>query len=95
MGEGPHALWHVSEDPTIEPGFEPGEVGGYWTTSATVEPLEQVEMTDLIGAHLDARIELRFTPSIWVWWRAVASSTLEFSGSRLRNASEHPARFGV
>jgi hypothetical protein len=37
-----------------------------------------------------AGIELRITPSIWPFWRRVAGSTVEFSGSRLRNAAPHP-----
>jgi hypothetical protein len=33
---------------------------------------------------------LRITPSIWPFWRRVTSSTVNFSGSRLRNAAPHP-----
>lgn len=72
--------------------FEPHEVGGYWTTTETVEPLERIEVDDLVGRHADAGIELRITPSIWPWWSDVAASTLHFSGSRLRNAADHPLR---
>lgn len=72
-----------------------GEVGGYWTTGNVVEPIERVQIDDLIGRHAVAGIELRIVPSIWPWWKAVAASTLEFSGSRLRNAGEHPDRFGL
>lgn len=171
-GEGPHALWHVSEDPTIEvfrphraptaledeelvwaidtrhvPMFwfprdcprgcawasdrtspedverffghtdarrihviegawlarvqacrlyayrlpdEPfarHSVGGYWVARETVEPLELVEVGDLLGRHADAGIELRIAPSIWAWWEHVAFSTLDFSGSRLKNCT--------
>jgi hypothetical protein len=32
-------------------------------------------------------------PSIWPFWRRVVNSTVEFSGSRLRNAAAHPERF--
>jgi hypothetical protein len=48
---------------------------------------------DLLGRHADARIELRVTPSIWPFWRRVTESTVEFSGSRLRNTAPHPDRF--
>jgi hypothetical protein len=41
---------------------------------------------DLLGRHAEAGMELRVTPSIWPFWRDVTSSTLEFSGCRLRNA---------
>lgn len=69
-----------------EGSFAPDEVGGYWTSRETVEPLDRVEMTDLIGAHAAAGIDLRFTTSVWPWWRQVVASSLDFSGSRLRNA---------
>lgn len=75
--------------------FHAHEVGGYWTSDVAVEPLERVRLDDLLGAHADAGIELRVTPSIWPWWNQVAASTVEFSGSRLRNASDHPDRFGT
>jgi len=49
-----------------------------------------VIVDDLVGRHAAARIELRITPSVWPFWRRVASSTVGFSGSRLRNATPHP-----
>jgi hypothetical protein len=67
--------------------FEPEAVGGYWSTRATVEPLEVEAVGDLLLRHAEAEIELRITPSIWDWWEDVAFSTLEHSGSRLRNCS--------
>ena len=75
-----------------ESTFEPHSVGGYWVSSSTLEPLERVELRDLLGLHASAGIELRMTPSIWPWWRRVADSTLDFSGSRLTNAGDHPQR---
>jgi hypothetical protein len=74
--------------------FRPHEVGGYWVADEQVEAVEQVLIDDLLRRHADARIELRVTPSIWPFWRRVTASTVEFSGSRLRNASPHPDRFG-
>jgi hypothetical protein len=73
--------------------FRPHEVGGYWVSSEPVAAIEQVIVEDLLGSHAEARIELRVTPSIWPFWRMVAASTVEFSGSRLRNAAPHPDRF--
>ena len=49
---------------------------------------------DLVGRHAAARIELRITPSIWPFWRRVADSTVEFSGSRLGNSAPYPGRSG-
>jgi hypothetical protein len=59
-----------------------------------VDAIEQVVIGDLLGRHADAGIELRITPSIWPFWRRVANSTVEFSGSRLRNSAPHPDQFG-
>lgn len=73
-----------------EATFAPHEVGGYWVSDVTVEPLERIEVDDLVGRHARAGIELRITPSIWPWWRQVVASTLDFSGSRLGNAAPHP-----
>lgn len=72
--------------------FRPHETGGYWVSEAPVEAEERMLVDDLIGRHARARIELRISPSIWPFWRRVAESTVEFSGSRLRNAAPHPAR---
>jgi hypothetical protein len=72
--------------------FRPHEVGGYWIADEPVDAIEQVVIDDLLGRHADAGIELRITPSIWPFWRRVANSTVEFSGSRLRNSAPHPDR---
>ena len=69
-----------------EPSFEPHEVGGYWVSRATVEPLEIVSLGDLVALHASAEIELRALPSLWPLWDEVVASTLEYSGIRLRNA---------
>jgi len=67
-----------------------GETLGYWMSRATVEPLELVEIDDLVGRHAAAGIVLRAERSLWPLWDAVIGSTLEFSGIRLRNAAGHP-----
>jgi hypothetical protein len=70
-----------------EPTFRPHDtVGGYWVSTAALEPLERVALGDLLARHADARIELRIVPTIWPLWDRVIASTLEFSGMRLRNA---------
>ncbi len=74
--------------------FGPHEVGGYSVSGDPVDAIGQVVVDDLIGSHARAGIELRITPSIWPFWRLVANSTVEFSGSRLRNSAPHPDRFG-
>jgi hypothetical protein len=72
--------------------FRPHQVGGYWVADEPVDPIERVVVDDLLGRHAEAGIELRITPSIWPFWRRVADSTVEFSGSRLRNSAPHPDR---
>lgn len=67
--------------------FHPhSSVGGYWMSDEAVEPLEVVELGDLLARHAEALIELRILPSLWPLWDAVVGSTLEFSGIRLRHA---------
>lgn len=63
------------------------QVGGYWVCDQPVDAIERVAVGDLVGRHALAEIELRITPSIWPFWREVTASTVEFSGSRLRNAA--------
>jgi hypothetical protein len=73
--------------------FRPHEVGGYWVTSQQVEAIERVRIDDLLARHAHAGIELRIAPSIWPFWRRATGSTVEFSGSRLRNTAPHPEQF--
>jgi hypothetical protein len=161
-GEGPHALWHVSEDPAIA-RFEPrdGQVwaigtrllplywfprecpratfwaesattesdvarflGGdrsqrvhvvelawlepmrtttvvayrmpeatfvenddrFWISAEPVEPLERVDLGDLVARHEAARIELHTAADLLGFWDDVIASSLGYSGIRLRNA---------
>lgn len=52
-----------------------------------VRPLGPAEpVGDLLALHEAARIELRLAPVLWPWWEAVITTTLGFSGIRLRNA---------
>jgi hypothetical protein len=74
--------------------FQPHDVGGYWVADKPVEAIERVVIDDLVARHADAGIELRITPSIWPFWRRVANSTVEFSGSRLHNSAPEPDRPG-
>ncbi len=83
-GEGAHALWQFSEDAAIE-RFEPED--RYWISPGAVEPIERVELSDLLALHADAEIELRIAPHLLDPWERVIASTLDFSGIRLRNAT--------
>jgi hypothetical protein len=66
--------------------FEPyGRAAGHWVSHESVEPLELVEVGDLLDKHAEAGIELRIVPRLWPIWEQVIGSTVEFSGIRLRN----------
>jgi len=75
--------------------FEPGPGGTHWVSRETIEPLAVGPMGDVLTAIADAAVELRITPRLGPLWRRVTTaSTLEFSGTRLRNAIGHPTEFG-
>ncbi|MGH3167971.1 MAG: DUF6886 family protein [Trebonia sp.] len=58
-----------------------------------VEPLGPVQpVGDLLQIHQAAGIQLRVLDSLWSFWDAVVTSTLGFSGIRLRNATGEPRR---
>jgi hypothetical protein len=69
-----------------EATFAPyGRAAGYFVSREAVEPLEVIELGDLLARHVDAGIELRVVPDLGGLWGRVIASTLEFSGIRLRN----------
>jgi hypothetical protein len=59
---------------------------GHWVSRETVVPLNVEPVGDLLAALASFPVELRFTPQLLDLWDLVISSTLEFSGTRLRNA---------
>ena len=67
---------------------------GHWVSRQTVTPLSVEPVGELLTALACAGVELRITPTLIPLWRLVIRSTLEFSGTRLRNAQGyHPAAF--
>ena len=58
----------------------------FWISTEPVEPLEVVELGDLVERHERAGIELRTEDHLLAFWNEVVGSTLGFSGIRLRNA---------
>jgi hypothetical protein len=59
---------------------------GHWVSRAEVEPVGIEPVGDLLAALVAADVELRIMPTLGALWQAVIGSTLEFSGTRLRNA---------
>lgn len=56
-----------------------------------VEPLGPPEpVGDLLRLHEEAGIQLRVLPNLWPFWDGVLTSTLGFSGIRLRTARPRP-----
>jgi hypothetical protein len=58
----------------------------FWASPETVEPLECLELDDLVARHEAAGIRLALEPELRELWDEVVASTLGFSGIRLRNA---------
>src|SRR5262245_43822675 len=59
---------------------------GHWVSRESVEPLSIDPVGDLLTVLTRSHVELRVTPSLMEIWRRLIQSTLEFSGTRLRNA---------
>ena len=58
----------------------------FWISTEPVEPLELVELGDLVARHEAAGIELRTEDDLLGFWDQVIGSSLGYSGIRLRNA---------
>jgi hypothetical protein len=59
----------------------------FWISADPVEPLEVVQLGDLVSRHEAAGIELRTEEELLGFWDDVTASSLGFSGIRLRNAA--------
>ncbi len=59
----------------------------FWISHVAVEPLDLVELGDLVARHEAAGIELRTAAVLYPLSDDVVASTLGFSGIRLRNAT--------
>ena len=73
--------------------FEPfgSPVSHAHVATRPVEPLGPAEpVGDLLALHEDAGIQLRVLPNLWPFWDAVITTSLGFSGIRLRNARPRP-----
>ena len=59
----------------------------FWISADPVEPLELVELGDLVERHEAAEIELGTEDDLLGFWDEVVASSLGYSGIRLRNAT--------
>jgi hypothetical protein len=59
----------------------------FWISRVAVEPIELVELGDLVERHASAYIALDTDDDLLALWERVVGSTVDFSGIRLRNAS--------
>jgi hypothetical protein len=69
--------------------FRPiGEARPYaMVATEPVEPFGPAEpLGDLLRLHEEAGIQLRLLDNLWRFWDAVTTSTVQFSGIRMRNA---------
>ena len=67
---------------------------GHWVSREPVAPLAVEPVGDLLAALAGAGVELRVTPRLVALWRRVIDSTLEYSGTRMRNAAGFDEVFG-
>ena len=70
---------------TFAPRAQDGS--GHFISREAITPLAIEPIEDLLGAIVGEGVELRITPSLVELWKSVIQSTLDFSGTRLRNAA--------
>lgn len=70
------------------------ETAGHFVSRDSVVPLSVEPVGDLLAALIASDVELRITPRLPELWRLVIASTLDFSGTRLRNAEGYAEAFG-
>ena len=79
-----------------ETTFRPNDItAGHFVSRERVAPLSVEPVGDLLAALIAAQVELRITPRLPELWQRVIASTLDFSGTRLRNAAGWAEAFGT
>ncbi len=83
-------LYRYELDPiAFEPVLEDGGVAGYYVSRSPVRPFGVQVLTDLPRHIAAAGVELRaLDQGLVAYHLEIVSSTLEFSGMRLRNAAD-------
>jgi hypothetical protein len=64
--------------------------GGAWCAREAVRPLAVEPAGELLSRHVQAKIELRIVPNLWLLIDAIVSSGLQFSIIRKANAQPRP-----
>jgi hypothetical protein len=64
------------------------ETAGYWISRASVAPIAETRIDDILSDLLKQDVELRIMHSLWRLREAVIHSSLEFSIIRMRNAQQ-------
>ena len=68
-------------------------IAGHWVSREPVAPAALELVADLPGRIRAAGVHLRSEPSLVALWLEVIASSLEFSGTRLRNCHDCPAEW--
>lgn len=68
-------------------------IAGHWVSKTSVVPRGVEIIDDLLGSLIESGVELRITPDLLDLWSLIIQSTLQFSGTRLRNARQQGAGF--
>lgn len=79
-------LYLYEFSPTTFECLDPG--AGYYVSRVPVKPISRTLISDLLSELENRSAVVRFLPNLWELRDAVASSTLEFSIIRFRNAAE-------
>jgi hypothetical protein len=71
--------------------FRPwAEASGQWIIDAVVEPIEVERFDDLVGHHVQADIEFRAVPNLWLLRDLAVEGPWDFSGVRFQQAKARP-----
>jgi hypothetical protein len=68
-------------------------VAGHYVAYNGMDPLSVEPVGDLLEAMAAAGAHLRAMPGLGALWHGIVTSTLAFSGTRLRNAVGYPEEF--
>lgn len=83
-----HAVGRVYRYDFDPAPFEPWtEAPGQWIAASAVAPIAVTLLTDLIGLHAEADVELRLVPSLWPLTDVVNDDRWDFSIVRMGNAA--------